>query len=77
MSRTRVRPAEVASRKLNRRLATRRKYELRFGLWTDQVELMDQWTKDNKTTVTNVMKKLVNYWLHMTEAKRQQILREY
>ena len=77
MARHRVRPSDIASHRMNRRLASKRKYEVRVKLWSDQAELLHEWCDANNTTLTNVVCKLVNYWLHLREAKREQILKEY
>lgn len=74
---TRVRPSDIPSHRMNRRLATKRQYELRFGVWADQAELIQEWCDEHGTNVTIVVRKLLNFWLHQREAKRQQIMKEY
>ena len=73
----RVRPSDIGQRLGNVKLAKKRKKEVRCDLYLDQIELVQDWCTENSTSVTNIMRKLFNYFLHSKEAKRQNILRNY
>jgi hypothetical protein len=73
----RVRPQDIALRRHNSKLAKKKLKEVRCQLYSDQVELVQDWCIDYSTTPTNVMRKLFNYFLHCNDNTRQKILQEY
>lgn len=73
----RVTPADIGRRRANMKLAKKKMKEVRCELYTDQIELLQEWCVDYNTTPTNVMRKLFNYFLHMNNSRRERIIREY
>ena len=73
----RIKPSSIARRVGSSKLATKKLKEIRVLVYTDQAELMETWCQEQSTTQTNVVKKLINYFLHAREGKRQKILKEY
>ena len=83
----RVKPKDVSApkrkrlskshRTLQRELQRRRQSEVRVHIFNDQKKIIDKWCDKHHTSVANVVRKLLIYWIYMNEKRRQHILRNY
>ena len=86
---TRVKPCDVktdlrrkpklakTSAKFQRELKRRRQSEVRVHVYNDQYKIIDQWTKTNETSVANLVRTLLNYFIYMSEKRRKHLFRNY
>lgn len=64
-------------RNLKKELKRRRQTEVRVHIFNDQKKIIDHWCNKHETSVANLVRKLLIYWIYMNEKRRQHILRNY
>lgn len=76
MGKRRVKPSDVTVANMLR-LKNRKQKEIRVRVYSDQYDLVNDWAESHGTSVANLGRKLVNYFICMDERRRDSILKNY
>lgn len=78
MTRKRVRPEDIGRYNKNVKLLnSRRQKEIRVPVYIDMYDLINIWGKDHGVTTATVMRKLVNYFILMSDKRKEYLIKNF